>query len=115
MNFLKIFGRTGAILFLAISSLQAEIQLSGPIHLTDIVLSPQAVELVYLGRDSTLDAVVVGMTDALYGCYPGVGDGSFRKTGAVVGTLYLQPTDLVVADFDGDGYPDIAAINNACT
>ena len=30
------------------------------------------------------------------------------------GSLYLDPIDIVVGDFNGDGALDLAAINNAC-
>jgi hypothetical protein len=100
--------------FLLSSSDAAAWNLSSPEDLPTTVSGPQAVELGDLDGDGRLDAVVVGKTSALYACYRGNGDGTFGEEIAV-GSLYLQPTDLVLADFDGDGLLDIAAINNACS
>jgi hypothetical protein len=88
--------------------------LSAPANLTTTVDGPQAVELGDIDKDGKLDAVVLGKTSARWACYRGNGDGTFG-TEIASGTLYLQPTDMVLADFDGDGLLDIAAINNACS
>ena len=87
--------------------------LSAPIDFFPPDGSPDAIELADVDLDGTLDAVVLVEATADYVCYRGAGDGTFA--GAITsGGLYLQPTDLTVGDFNGDGLPDIAAINNAC-
>ncbi len=74
-----------------------------------------AVELADVDADGVLDAVVVGSSPtARFACYTGSGDGTFGAE-LTSGYLYLQPTDLVTGDFNGDGILDIAGINNACS
>lgn len=91
-----------------------ELVLSSPaLRLTASALGPRAVDLADIDADGSLDAVVVGFTSARYACYRGLGDGTFGEEFAV-GGLYQEPVDLVVDDFNGDGLPDIAAINSAC-
>mgnify|MGYP001092065902 CR=1 FL=1 len=93
---------------------EEELILSAPVDLTPVVLGPQAVELGDIDKDGKLDAVVLGKASARFVVYHGNGDGTFGDEIAS-GSLYLQPTDMVLADFDGDGLLDIAAINNACS
>lgn len=90
------------------------LMVSAPTDLSTTVQGPQAVELGDIDKDGKLDAVVLGKTSATFACYRGNGDGTFGEEIAS-GSLYLQPTDMVLADFDGDGLLDIAAINNACS
>jgi hypothetical protein len=93
----------------------AELALASPASRgTESLLGPRAVALEDIDRDGSLDAVAVGYANARYASYAGVGDGSFGEELAQ-GPLYLKPVDLVVGDFNGDGLPDIAAINSACS
>ena len=102
----------GAIPWLA--TVRADVELGEPLE-SETLLSPKAVELADIDGDGILDAVVVGTSiSARFACYGGMGDGTFGPEIAS-GYLFLQPTDLVVDDFDGDGILDIAGINNACS
>ncbi len=95
------------------ASAQSELQLLPPLERLDTVFAPEAIELADIDGDAVLDAVVVGRLEAAFACYRGVGDGSFGEEIAR-GRMYLEPIDLVVDDFNGDGLPDIAGINGAC-
>ena len=113
--------RTSHVFFLAAlcaltipAGAEDPLRLSAPVNLTTTVQGPQAVELGDIDKDGKLDAVVLGKTSATFACYRGNGDGTFGDVIAS-GDLFLQPTDLVLADFDGDELLDIAAINNACS
>jgi len=75
--------------------------------------APYATKLVDVDADGHLDAVVVIKDTSSYACYKGNGDGSFGEEIAA-GAMYLQPVDLEVGDFNDDGLPDIAGLNNAC-
>lgn len=94
-------------------ALASELVLEGPLNVA-VSDGPHAVELAPVNADEALDAVVVAKRSATYGCYDGNGDGTFGEAVAT-GPLYLEPTDLVVGDFDGDGLLDIGGINSACT
>ena len=116
----KFVGLVLVLIFLvfAFPAIGAEIRLSSPVPSLTAGKTPMAVELAEIDADSTLDAVIVGSltgstTVPKYSCFHGVGDGIF--TGEISqGDLYLSPTDLVVGDFNEDGFLDIAAINGAC-
>ncbi len=101
------------LLATALASGADPVRLSAPLERASVA-SPRAVELADLSGDEILDAVTVGLAPARYAAYAGAGDGSFDEELAN-GALYLQPTDLVVGDFDEDGILDIAGINNACS
>lgn len=104
-----------SILTLASAARAAErLHLSLPLEFMPPAGSPQAVELADIDLDGILDAVVVIPESSIYDCYHGAGDGTFTSRIAS-GSLYLEPTDLVVGDFNSDGLPDIAAINSACS
>lgn len=93
-----------------------QFKLSTPIESQVPIGNPQAVALGKVDQDSWLDAVVVGGDgeySALAACYLGDGLGSFSLLFDSA-TLYLQPTDLVLGNFDGQAGLDLAAINNAC-
>ena len=91
-----------------------ELELSAPLEYMPSITTPRAVALADIDRDGNLDAVVVGTgLNALYAVYEGQGDGTFGAEIAKA-NLYLDPIDVVVDDFDGDGNLDIAAINSAC-
>lgn len=82
---------------------------------SETLFPPRAVDLADVDSDGVLDAVVVGTSvSARFACYGGSGDGTFGSELAS-GYLYLQPTDVTVGDFNGDGILDIAGINNACS
>jgi hypothetical protein len=102
------------VMLLASSETLAGVRLSDPIESPVAQGWAGAVALADLDRDGILDAVVAGKTLAVYGAYHGSGDGSFSPSMAS-GSLYKEPRDLVLGDFDGDGRPDLAAINSACT
>ena len=114
MNLRFVTGIAACLLVPALVASGADpVRLSAPIEKAAIA-TPRAVELADLDGDGTLDAVTVGLSPARYAAYEGRGDGSFGVELAN-GSLYLQPTDLVVGDFDGDGILDVAGINNACS
>ena len=89
------------------------LKLSAPIEIDTTLSRPVAVALADINLDQKLDAAAVGNAVARYACYAGNGDGSFGAEIAA-GALYLEPRDLVIGDFNGDGFIDIAAINGAC-
>ena len=113
MNLRFVPGFAACLLAPALASRADPVRLSVPREKVSIA-SPRAVELADLDGDGRLDAVAVGLSPARYAAYEGNGDGTFGEELAS-GSLYLQPTDLVVGDFDGDGILDIAGINNACS
>lgn len=83
-------------------------------HTSASLQGPLAVALSDLDGDGALDAAVVLEALNGYACLRGDLTGSF--SGEIArGALYLQPQDLVIADFDGDGVSDIAGINKACS
>ena len=90
------------------------VRLAAPVRFTTSISGPQAVALVDADRDARLDAAVVGGTvPGFFACYHGNGDGSFA--GIIdQGALDRSSLDLVIGDFNGDGVPDAAAVNNAC-
>jgi hypothetical protein len=98
------------------SGIRAGLALSDPIEsaVDTEVYSPQAIALADLNADSLLDAVVVGKTNAYFGVYPGNGHGAFGPQ-SDSGHLYLQSTDFVLGDFNGDGLLDLVSINSGCT
>lgn len=105
------------LVFLAPSALilaEAEVRLSPPREFSPAV-PPEAVALADVDRDGLLDAIIVSQSPAQFTCYRGAGDGTLGDELATR-RLYLQPTDLVVDNFDNDpeGLPDVAAINKSC-
>ena len=80
---------------------------------TGSLLYPEAVKLARIDGDEHLDAVVVCTYSDTYACLRGNGDGTFGDEFAS-DYLDINPTDLVVGDFNNDGYPDIAGLNSGC-
>jgi len=84
--------------------------------LRDIEPEPAAIELADLSEDGVLDLLVIQGTyngNALV--YQGQGDGSFPVEPTDTTALYLDSNGGVVADFNGDGVLDVAALNSACS
>jgi hypothetical protein len=112
MRYLRASIIMSALAFPSFSGAQPDWDLSLPREFAPLVGSSQTVELADVDGDGVLDAVVAGRWSGAYGCYAGTGGGGF---GAEIfsGPLYYEPVDLVVDDFNGDGLPDIAAVNSA--
>ena len=52
-----------------------------------------------------------GSTPGSAKVFPGTGNGTFSLPNTTPATTGIFPTSLVVADFDGDGKPDLAVVN----
>lgn len=101
-------------LVLALSPAGAGIVPSEAIESTVNEGSPVSIALADLDGDSVLDAVVISKLLTKFGLYQGTGSGSFGPEIAQ-GSLYFTPADCVIGDLNGDGRPDLAAINSACS
>ena len=83
------------------------------------LLLPQIVATQDLNGDSKADLTVInpsfavvggiGVTTTLLQVYLGDGNGSFQAPGTVLTTNFMSPT-VAIADFNGDGKPDIASL-----
>ncbi|WP_263359897.1 FG-GAP-like repeat-containing protein [Acidicapsa ligni] len=62
-----------------------------------------------LNGDGKLDLVVSNNYQEAITAFLGNGDGTFAQTGIVTTTTQAEPQNLVVADFNEDGVPDVAA------
>lgn len=76
---------------------------------------PQTALLADMNRDGRLDAVAASTGDpARYGMWTGLGDGALGQPLAE-GMLWNHVYSMAIADFDGDGTLDMAAVNySAC-
>ena len=68
--------------------------------------SPVAVALGDLNGDGRLDAAAANIEEGTVSLLYGNGDGSFQEPVAV--PMGTHPSSLAVADFDGNGFADIA-------
>ena len=79
--------------------------------------SPRAVAFVDIDDLSTeIDLVVVSNTANNISVLPGNGTGAFTNASAATDfAAGTAPTSLAIADFDGDGNPDVAVVNEGAT
>lgn len=76
---------------------------------------PFSIDLGDLNGDGRLDFAVANRSSDTITVYHGLGDGTFAMHGDVLGSspslpiTGAYPTDVVIADADGDGYADIIA------
>lgn len=77
-----------------------------------VVPAPQAVAASDFDLDGVTDLVAAHQTDGIASVLFGLGNGSFAPP-QPIGTGDLLSTDVVAADFNGDGTPDFAIVARA--
>jgi hypothetical protein len=81
-------------------------------YATGIDTYPYVVALADFNRDSHLDIVVTNTNTANVGVFLGNGDGTFRdQVTYLTGAIGSLPNFVIVADFNTDGYNDLAVTN----
>lgn len=75
--------------------------------------APCAIEAADMNKDGKLDLVVANRVSQNISILLGNGDGTFGAAVQYQTGASTLPTDLVVADIDGDSDPDIAVVDNA--
>jgi hypothetical protein len=71
---------------------------------------PTAIVASDFNADGKLDVAVSNYGNSVVNIFDGVGDGTFRYQGTYGTMTGAYAQGLAVGDFDGDGYPDMAAI-----
>ncbi len=82
----------------------------GPPQVTALPNSAGAISAVDVNRDGVVDLIVLG-SDYMLGVFLGRGDGSFLMLQAPAALTAGDSLGLAVADFDGDGALDVAAVS----
>lgn len=84
--------------------------------LTDLGADPGALQAADFNGDGRLDLAVASLWDQTLSIWLGAGAGTFAKRSvSYLGTAFFSNIELAVADFDLDGRPDLALVNNSST
>ena len=74
-------------------------------------VDPGQIVLVDVNEDGALDLVVMSQVDNYIWIAPGYGNGTFSPTPRPIGAFGAVFTGLAIADFNGDGHLDCAAVS----
>ncbi|HEY6044961.1 MAG TPA: VCBS repeat-containing protein [Pyrinomonadaceae bacterium] len=73
---------------------------------------PDTVTVADVNKDASLDILIANSDSANFSVYLGDGKGGFTQAGGSPFASGPEPNDITIADFNGDGNPDVAIPNH---